>query len=73
MKDANLVRQRALVPALPLLAAYIRDAGEEHGSALDVIEAQAVDVLKKRPVDDDVHFPVFEPNIDALHFVYLLL
>ena len=30
-----------------------------------------MDVLEKRPVYDDVYFPVFKANIDALHLVYL--
>ena len=30
-----------------------------------------MDVFEKRPVYDDVYFPVFKANIDALHLVYL--
>lgn len=30
-----------------------------------------MDVLEKCPVYDDVYFPVFKANIDALHLVYL--
>ena len=56
-----------MLPRLP----YIGDTGEEHGRALDVVQAQTVDVFEKRPVYDDVYFPVFKANIDALHLLYL--
>ena len=56
-----------MLPRLP----YIGDTGEEHGRTLDVVEAQTVDILEERPVYDDVYFPVFKANIDALHLVYL--
>lgn len=56
-----------MLPRLP----YIGDTGEEHGRSFDVVQAQTVDVFEKRPVYDDVYFPVFKANIDALHLVYL--
>ena len=56
-----------MLPRLP----YIGDTGEEHGRTLDVVEAQTVDILEECPVYDDVYFPVFKANIDALHLVYL--
>lgn len=56
-----------MLPRLP----YIGDTGEEHGRSFDVVQAQTVDVLEKRPVYDDVYFSVFKANIDTLHLVYL--
>ena len=59
------------LPPFVLLLPYIGDTGKEHRRSLDIVEAQTVNVLEKCPVYDDVYFPVFKANIDALHFVYL--